>query len=171
MSSTRETVQQFLQSVGAHDVDAILDVFGDEVDWVVPGTPSLPWIGRPTTKSQVAEYFPTMWSHFNLDESEVMIEAIVAAGSDAVVIGRFGQQIAASGRRFATDVAMQPEGRGWQDREDAPVRGHVADCGGICLSLRLPHLRLATSCSSRGPNVARMTGHAWSARNTWELDR
>lgn len=78
MSSTRETVQQFLQSVGAHDVDAILDVFGDEVDWVVPGTPSLPWIGRPTTKSQVAEYFPTMWSHFNLDESEVMIEAIVA---------------------------------------------------------------------------------------------
>jgi ketosteroid isomerase-like protein len=104
--NTLETVQRFLQSVGAQDLAAIQDCFAHQVDWNVPGTPSLPWIGRRSTKPEVGDYFTTMWSHFNQEKAEVEIKKVLVDGDDAVIVGRFGQEVAASCRSFSTDIAM-----------------------------------------------------------------
>jgi ketosteroid isomerase-like protein len=104
--STLETAQRLLQSMGAQDVAAIEDCFAQQIDWNVPGNLSVPWAGSRSTKSEVGDYFTTLWSHVNQEKSEVEITRILVDGDDAVIIGRFGQEIAETGRSFSTPMAM-----------------------------------------------------------------
>jgi ketosteroid isomerase-like protein len=45
-TDTRATVQEFLRRLGTWDADAAGELFADDVDWLVSGASSLPWVGR-----------------------------------------------------------------------------------------------------------------------------
>jgi ketosteroid isomerase-like protein len=73
----------------------------------VPGSPALAWTGARTTPDQVADFFNTMWNHFQTAESRAAVETIVVDGDDAVVFGSFDHVAKSTGKPFHTPFAMQ----------------------------------------------------------------
>jgi ketosteroid isomerase-like protein len=106
LTDTRATVQEFFRRLGTWDADAVGELFADDVDWLVPGASSLPWVGRRARREEVPEYLTTMWSHFHTDQSTASIDRIVVEGEEAVALGTFSRVANTTGRRFTTPVAM-----------------------------------------------------------------
>ncbi|MFK4222042.1 nuclear transport factor 2 family protein [Streptomyces sp. NPDC019890] len=104
--TVRGTVETFLRLIAEGDADRIADNFAEEIDWFVPGGDKFPWAGHRSQRQQVPEYFKTMWSAFVPGTAETTIHNILVDGSDAVVLGRFGNTMEATGRRFSAPVAV-----------------------------------------------------------------
>lgn len=102
----RSVINTFFARLGAQDAEGVAALFAADIDWFVPGPPSLPWTGRRTRREQVPEYFHTMWSHFALDHSRAQIDKLLLDGEDAVAVGRFSHVARATGQAFSTPFAM-----------------------------------------------------------------
>lgn len=102
---TESVISTFLQRVGAGDADAAAAQFSEAIDWNVPGNPALPWVGGRTEKSQVVDYFRTMWSQF-AGPGSAAVHSVLVVGADAVVLATIGNTSASTGRSFETPVAM-----------------------------------------------------------------
>lgn len=44
--TTTDTTSAFLGKLGAQDSEGLGELFAEEIDWVVPGAPALPWVGK-----------------------------------------------------------------------------------------------------------------------------
>ncbi|SDP80215.1 hypothetical protein SAMN04487914_14221 [Arthrobacter sp. ok909] len=102
---TKSLITNFLQTVGAGDADAAAGLFSEVIDWNVPGNPALRWIGARSEKSQVADYFRTMWSQF-AGPGTAAVHSVLVDGAHAVVLATIGNASASTGRPFETAVAM-----------------------------------------------------------------
>ena len=107
MNSTTETINTFLGRLDAQDAEGLGELFADAIDWVVPGSPALPWVGRRSTKSEVPDYFRTLWSGLEPGGSVVSVEAVITDGDEGVVFAVFDHVAAPTGRPFHTNVAMR----------------------------------------------------------------
>lgn len=54
----------------------------------------------------MADYFRTMWPHFEPGESTAQVEKLIVSGNDAVVLGTFSHTAVSTGRAWNTPVAM-----------------------------------------------------------------
>jgi ketosteroid isomerase-like protein len=102
---TQSLITSFLQNVGAGDADAVAALFADTVDWKVAGNSALPWIGVRTERSQIADYFRTMWSQF-AGPGTAEVHNILIDGGEGVLIATIGNSSVSTGRAFETPVAM-----------------------------------------------------------------
>lgn len=94
---TLAVVQQYFQALGGRNLDGILDVIADEIDWYVPGDASLaPWLGKRSVKADVKEFYELLWPA-TLPMSAA-VEHIVADGDFAVVTGEFSTKMLATGK-------------------------------------------------------------------------
>ncbi|NYH55330.1 MULTISPECIES: nuclear transport factor 2 family protein [Nocardiopsis] len=107
MTTTAETTNAFLERVGAQDAEGLGELFAEKIDWNVPGTPALPWVGRRSRRSEVPDYFRTLWAGLEPGKSAVSVEAVITDGEEAVVFAVFDHVAAPTGRPFRTDVAMR----------------------------------------------------------------
>jgi hypothetical protein len=82
-------------------------LFTEAIDWRVPEDEKLPWTGMRTRKSEVPEYFRTLWTGMEAGQSIVDFDTILVDGDDAVRLARFSHLAAPTGRRFGTDVSMR----------------------------------------------------------------
>ncbi len=103
---TQEIVTGFFDRLAARDTDGMAGHFAEEIDWYVPGDTALPWIGHRSRRTEVADYFRTMWPHFESDKSTASVEKLIVSGNDAVMLGTFSHTAASTGRSFTTPVAM-----------------------------------------------------------------
>jgi uncharacterized protein len=103
---TSSIATQLLQRLAAGNADAIAELFAERIDWYVPGNPALPWVGRRSRRSEVAEYFRTMWPHFEPGKAASALDLIVVANEDAVIFARFTHTAASTKRSFETPVVL-----------------------------------------------------------------
>jgi uncharacterized protein len=106
-AATRTVVENLLDRLQAADAHGVSQLFAEDIDWYVPGHPSLPWTGRRKRREQVAEYLETMWPHFVPGESRIALDKIVVDDGDAVVFSNFQHTVKANGRTFSTPTAMR----------------------------------------------------------------
>lgn len=104
-SSTADIVQEFFTRFGSGDVDALLALFTDEVDWNVPGAAGVPWTGRRSNKAELKEFFAVAAQEVAATE-EFAVDGIVADGDTAVALGRFTHVIGRTGKRFHSEFAL-----------------------------------------------------------------
>lgn len=107
MTTTAETTNAFLERLGAQDADGLGELFAEDIDWVVPGSPALPWVGTRSQRSEVPDYFRTLWAGLEPGKSVVSVESVVTDGNEAVIFAAFDHVAAPTGRTFHTDVAMR----------------------------------------------------------------
>ncbi|MGC4942632.1 nuclear transport factor 2 family protein [Kribbella sp. DT2] len=105
--TTLSVVQDFLTRLAAQDADAVGELFADDIDWQVPGNPSLPWTGAREHGSDVPVFLRTMWSHFVEGRSEVRLDDIAVDGETAVVFAQLTHTAAPTGRPFTTAAALR----------------------------------------------------------------
>ncbi|MEU6319995.1 nuclear transport factor 2 family protein [Streptomyces sp. NPDC047009] len=103
---TREVVERFFRLLAAGDPDAVAEVFADDIDWYVPGSPSLPWTGKRSKGSDVADYLRTLVDNIVPDKNVDEVEALLVDGDHAVMLGRFTRVAKSTGRTYEMPIAM-----------------------------------------------------------------
>ncbi len=104
--STQDVVSAFLERLGAQDADGVASLFAETIDWYVPLNAALPWTGARSRRSDVSEYFRTLWPALEPGKSTVEMRKLVVSGDDAVLFLDFSHTAASTGRPFSTPVAM-----------------------------------------------------------------
>lgn len=105
--ATKDVAEQFVQRLGVGDAEGLGALFTESIDWRVPGNEKLPWTGTRSQRSDVPEYFRTLWTGLEAGKSIVDFDTILVDGNDAVLLAHFSHVAAPTGKPFDTDVAMR----------------------------------------------------------------
>ena len=97
-----EIVRQAYQSYVNNDLESVLNICSDEIEWKAFGPPDLlPYAGVHRGRDQIARYFQI------LDDSEesnhLVPEEFIAIGDRVIVFGNYRARVNATGERFDTD--------------------------------------------------------------------
>ena len=95
MKNTADTVQQFLQHLSQRDLENLLSLFAEEIDWYIPGdTVKAQWLGRRRTRSEIAGFYQQLWS--STQPVSASIDALFIDGDKAVISGEFSTKMLAT---------------------------------------------------------------------------
>jgi ketosteroid isomerase-like protein len=115
-SSNRDKILGVYEAFGRGDLDAILEVVSDHVDWGLdpehPAVALAPWLGSVRTKAEVPSYFAGVVADL---EWHAFAPVVVAGdGDDVVAILHEDFTVRATGRRVVTEAVHHftfgPEG-------------------------------------------------------------
>jgi uncharacterized protein len=93
-----EIVKRGYEAFGRGDLDALLDLFEDGIEWITPGPPELASAGRRRGKQEVAGFFQTLSEMFIFERFEP--KQFLAQGETVVVFGDDRVRIRATGSPF-----------------------------------------------------------------------
>lgn len=99
-----EVVKACYEAFGRGDVPGVLSHLADDVSWVDPGYPDLPYAGKCRGPAAVAEFFQKLneqWE-FTSFEPRVFLET----GPDVAVFGHFSVRARSSSQAASTPWAM-----------------------------------------------------------------
>ncbi|WP_369227874.1 nuclear transport factor 2 family protein [Streptomyces sp. R39] len=104
--TTREVVERFFGLLGAGDPDAVVPVFADDIDWYVPGLPSLLWTGHRSKSEEVADHLRTLGNNIVPERNVDQVDTLLVDGEHAIMLGRFTRVAKSTGRTYDMPVAM-----------------------------------------------------------------
>lgn len=90
-----ELVRQGYEAFGRGDIEGLLNLLDDNIEWVSPGPPDLPTAGTRRGRQQIAEFFQTMNEVFEIQRFEP--KTFVAQGDRVVVLGEDTARVRATG--------------------------------------------------------------------------
>jgi uncharacterized protein len=98
---TQEIVLTYLKALAARDLNAIMPLFSEKVDWDVPGNETLaPWLGKRETAEEVKEFYHLLWK--NTEAIDANIDHLFIDGSHAVVTGTFSSKMLQTGAVYTS---------------------------------------------------------------------
>jgi ketosteroid isomerase-like protein len=104
MADTKvETIQGVYEAFGRGDVQAILDVLTDDVDWAAETNSSAaPWYGVHKGKAEVPRFFEALGS--SVEVSEFTPLSFTSNDTDVMVVIRFAMKVTATGKSGAMEI-------------------------------------------------------------------
>jgi ketosteroid isomerase-like protein len=97
-TSNVETVKRGYEAFGRGDLNTLLSLFEEGIEWETPGPPELPTAGRRRGHQEVAGFFQTLSEMFNFDRFEP--KEFIAQGERVVVIGDDSVRLKATDARI-----------------------------------------------------------------------
>jgi ketosteroid isomerase-like protein len=91
-----ELVQQGYEAFGRGDIEGLLSLFDDNIEWVTPGPPDLPTAGTRRGRQEIAQFFQTLNDLFEIQRFEP--KTFVAQGDRVVVLGDDTARLRATGK-------------------------------------------------------------------------
>lgn len=93
-----DIVRRGYEAFGRGDLDTLLSLFDENIDWVTPGPPELPTAGHRRGRQEVAGFFKTLNDVFQVDrfEPKEFIEQgdrVVALGDETVRVRSTGRTV------------------------------------------------------------------------------
>lgn len=104
--ATRVVVQEFLAARLAGDTIRLVELFTDEVDWVLADNPAVPWIRTRSTAAECAAQFTELMEHTVPEDARASIDTFLVDGADAVLMGRISGTVRATGKSFEGPFAL-----------------------------------------------------------------
>jgi ketosteroid isomerase-like protein len=98
-----ETVRRGYDAFGRGDLEGLLSLFDENIEWVSPGPPDLPTAGTRRGRQQVAEFFAMVNALFEFQRFEP--QTFVAQGDRVVVLGSDTARVKATGKVLDSDWA------------------------------------------------------------------
>ena len=91
-----EIVKRGYEAFGHGDMQALLGLFDEQIEWIASGTADLPTSGRRTGRQQVAEFFTAVNDTFEIQRFEP--REFIAQGDRVVVTGIDVSKVRATGK-------------------------------------------------------------------------
>ena len=91
-----EIIQRGYEAFGRGDLDALLSLFADNIEWVSPGPADLPTAGTRRGRQQVADFFRILDELFEFQRFEP--KTFIAQDDRVVVLGEDTARIKATGK-------------------------------------------------------------------------
>lgn len=88
------------------NLDELVELFADEVDWEIPGDQEkAAWLGKRTDKNSVLEFYELLWN--NTEPVSAEIEKSLFEENYAVVIGNFETKMLQTGKNVRSFFCIQ----------------------------------------------------------------
>ena len=85
---TQKVVNLFLQHLSQRDLKNLIQMFGEDIDWNIPGDKDLaPWLGNRSSRDEVEEFYELLWK--NTVPKSAKVNNIMVNNSTAIVSGEF----------------------------------------------------------------------------------
>jgi ketosteroid isomerase-like protein len=104
---TRAVVREFLAARVAGDTGRLVQLFADEVDWLLADNPAVPWIRPRSTAAECAAQFTELMEHTVPEEARASIDTFLVDGTDAVLMGHVSGTVRATGKSFEGPFALR----------------------------------------------------------------
>ncbi|MBC9914433.1 nuclear transport factor 2 family protein [Chitinophaga varians] len=103
-------VSSFFDAMAKRNLDEILPLFADHVDWYIPGNETLaPWLGRRSTKADVTAFYTMLWQHTTPISGEIFHS--MTQGNVTLTSGRFRVKMLQTDRiyesLFFTEITVE----------------------------------------------------------------
>lgn len=96
MKTIQHLVEEFLLHMGNRDLNPLIQLFDDQVDWYIPGDESrISWLGTRQHKSEIRVFFETLWA--NTLPLSTTLDGVFTQGADAVIAAEFSVQMLPTG--------------------------------------------------------------------------
>jgi ketosteroid isomerase-like protein len=105
--TTRAVVGEFLAARIAGDTGRLVELFADEVDWLLAENPAVPWIRPRSTAAECAAQFTELMEHTVPEDARASVDAFLVDGTDAVLTGHLSGTVRATGRSFQGPFALR----------------------------------------------------------------
>jgi ketosteroid isomerase-like protein len=98
-----DTVKQVYEAFGRGDVDTIVGLVADDVDWASEaGSPVAPWHGVHKGKGEVPKFFQALAATVEVTDFEPLTFA--ANDDDVLTVVRFAMRVPATGKQGAMEL-------------------------------------------------------------------
>ena len=96
-------VQQAYDNFKTGNIQALLDLMSEDVNWTLPEMADVPFAGKRAGREQVKEFFGTL----GLTQDSLRFEPreLVAEGDKVVSLGSYDWRVKANNREFGGDFA------------------------------------------------------------------
>ena len=91
-----EIVRRGYEAFGHGDMNTLLGLFDEQIEWISPGPADLPTAGRRTGRQQIAEFFTVLNDTFEIQRFEP--REFIAQGDRVVVTGIDTSRVKATGK-------------------------------------------------------------------------
>ena len=91
-----EIVRRGYEAFGRGDLNALLELLDENIEWMSSGPPELPTAGRRRGRQEVAEFFDAVDTLFEIQRFEP--ETFIAQGDRVVVLGGETSRVKATGK-------------------------------------------------------------------------
>ncbi|MEX0928698.1 MAG: nuclear transport factor 2 family protein [Balneolales bacterium] len=96
IQQARDVAQQLIRYLGERNLDQLISLFNEKVDWFIPGNQALaPWTGKRETKQEVKAFFELLW--INTETLSAEIDHVLAEGKVAIAAGSFSTRMLQTG--------------------------------------------------------------------------
>ncbi|MFH9818048.1 nuclear transport factor 2 family protein [Streptomyces sp. NPDC017230] len=105
--ATRAVVREFLAARVAGDTGRLVELFADEVDWLLAENPAVAWIRPRSTAVECAAQFTELMEHTVPEDARASVDAFLVDGTDAVLTGHLSGVVRATGKSFEGPFALR----------------------------------------------------------------
>jgi len=104
--TTTDVVNNFIKYLSTRDLESLVQLFGETIDWFIPGDESrAPWLGRRNTRLEVENFYKLLWSETEPITAE--ISAIFIIDDKAAITGSFSTKMLRTGRGVTSLFCIQ----------------------------------------------------------------
>ena len=96
-------VRGLYESFKAGDIDAMLGVMAEDIEWQLPEIAGVPFSGKRQGHADIREFFASVAEMQDVEEFE--LDTVIAQGDTVVVLGHYTWRVKATGRSFSSDFA------------------------------------------------------------------
>jgi ketosteroid isomerase-like protein len=98
-----DLVRRGYEAFGRGDINGLLELLAEDIEWTSPGPPELPTAGTRRGRQQVAEFFQAVDQVFEIQRFEP--KSFIAQGDVVVVLGSDTASIKATGKVLTDEWA------------------------------------------------------------------
>jgi ketosteroid isomerase-like protein len=99
-----QAVQNAYAAFGRGDIQGVLNILSDDVEWHLPGEGLIPQAGTYRGKDDVGRFFQKLGQTAKFDNFEP--RTFIAQGDNVVALGRYNGTVPQTGRQFESEWAM-----------------------------------------------------------------
>src|SRR4051812_29081559 len=99
-----EIVKGMYEAFGRGDIAGVVSALADDVKWVTPGAPAVPYAGAFTGPQRVTQFFQELGATCELDP--FMPDRYVEHGDTVITLGSYTGRARASQKSFQSSWAM-----------------------------------------------------------------
>lgn len=95
------TVRACYEKFGSGDISGLLEMFAEDIDWIIPDIENAPFAGSWHGRESVREYFSVLARSEEITDFEP--REFIAQGDKVVILGRSTSTVRATGRHYSTE--------------------------------------------------------------------
>nr|WP_067058088.1 nuclear transport factor 2 family protein [Mucilaginibacter sp. L294] len=95
----RETSVKYFTALSERDLEKVIVLFADELDWFIPGNKTIaPWLGQRKTRSEVEDFFRLLWQ--KTEAISGVINHMATDDNVVIISGSFKTRMLDTGKIF-----------------------------------------------------------------------